>query len=671
MKRPLTPADLYLLVTASDPRCAPGGAVYYVRTSYDEPADASVSAIWRTAPGVAPAPFTAGAKDRMPRVSPDGASLGFVGERDGKTRVYVMPTGGGEARAVTPPYASFGALEWAPGGDALAYTATAPHDPAVAGVALDARSGARHIRRLPFKSDDLGLLDGTRRHLFVAALDGSEPRQITAGDFDVDAPSWAPAGDRIAFGAQIGIPEWAFCTDIFVVARDGGELRKLTATKGPAATPAFSHDGAWIAYAGHEHGDDASGRFDVELLVVAANGGPVRSLSAAANRSIGDWVVCDTRGLGGGGVPAWSADDREIVVQLSDAGTCALVAFDVATGAHREISGGRRDHNAFSLGPDGTVAFVYSDPLVPSDVATIEPGGAEVPLTRLNPWLDERAIAAPRALVATAADGTKLDLWVIDAAGDGPKPLVLQVHGGPHTAYGDAFFFEFQVLASHGMSVAYGNPRGSQSYGSAFSGAITGDWGGVDVEDVLAILDAAAASGHYDPARIGLAGGSYGGFMTTLLLGRSNRFAAGVSMRAVNDFVSEAGASDVGWFLERELDAPWEADAGRRMFDLSPMRTAHLTDAPLLIEHSERDYRCPIDQGEQLFTLLRRLGKTVEFVRFTGDGHNLARTGKPRNRVLRLRAIAHWLVRHLRPAGVEPQPDAAGALFEPLPSERP
>ncbi len=163
MKRPLTPADLYLLVTASDPRCAPGGAVYYVRTSYDEPSDASVSAIWRTAPGVAPAPFTAGAKDRMPRVSPDGASLAFVGERDGKTRVYVMPTGGGEARAVTPPYASFGALEWAPGGDALAYTATAPHDPAVAGVALDARSGARHIRRLPFKSDDLGLLDGTRQ----------------------------------------------------------------------------------------------------------------------------------------------------------------------------------------------------------------------------------------------------------------------------------------------------------------------------------------------------------------------------------------------------------------------------------------------------------------------------------------------------------------------------
>ncbi len=252
---------------------------------------------------------------------------------------------------------------------------------------------------------------------------------------------------------------------------------------------------------------------------------------------------------------------------------------------------------------------MYSDPLVPSDVATIEPGAAEVPLTRLNPWLDERAIAAPRALVATAADGTKLDLWVIDAAGDGPKPLVLQVHGGPHTAYGDAFFFEFQMLASHGMSVAYGNPRGSQSYGSAFSGAITGDWGGVDVEDVLAILDAAAAGGHCDPARIGLAGGSYGGFMTTLLLGRSNRFAAGVSMRAVNDFVSEAGASDVGWFLERELDAPWEADAGRRMFDLSPMRTAHLIDAPLLIEHSERDYRCPIDQGEQLFTCCAGWGR--------------------------------------------------------------
>ena len=159
--------------------------------------------------------------------------------------------------------------------------------------------------------------------------------------------------------------------------------------------------------------------------------------------------------------------------------------------------------------------------------------------------------------------------------------------------------------------------------------------------------------------------------MTTWLLGHSDRFAAGVSMRAVNDFVSEVGASDIGWFLERELRTPPNlGDRGQALFDASPMRAVPQIDAPLLVEHSERDYRCPIDQGEQLFTLLRRLGKKkVEFVRFTGDGHELSRGGKPRNRILRLRAIAHWFIRHLRPAGIAPAPDEAGALFAPLPYE--
>jgi dipeptidyl aminopeptidase/acylaminoacyl peptidase len=157
--------------------------------------------------------------------------------------------------------------------------------------------------------------------------------------------------------------------------------------------------------------------------------------------------------------------------------------------------------------------------------------------------------------------------------------------------------------------------------------------------------------------------------MTSWLLGHSKRFAAGVSMRAVNEFATEFAVSDIHRWIGEEIGAPW-TDGGRGLFERSPMRAAHEIDVPLLIDHSDRDYRCPIDQGEQLFTLLRVLGrKNVEFVRFTGDGHELSRSGKPRNRVLRLRAIAHWFIRHLRPAGVEPVPDEAGALFKPLPDE--
>jgi dipeptidyl aminopeptidase/acylaminoacyl peptidase len=268
-----------------------------------------------------------------------------------------------------------------------------------------------------------------------------------------------------------------------------------------------------------------------------------------------------------------------------------------------------------------------------------------------------------------ASDGQLLDLWLLDPDVATDAPYVLQVHGGPHTAYGCAFMFEFQMLAAHGIGVAFGNPRGSQTYGHAYADAIVGDWGGLDASDVLALLDAAQGHASIDPARIGLAGGSYGGFMTTWLLGHCKRFAAGVSMRAVNDFVSEVGATDLGWFLEGEVGAPW-IDGGRALFEKSPMRSAHEIDVPFLVEHSERDYRCAIDQGEQLFTLLRRLGRApVEFVRFTGDGHSLSRSGKPRNRILRLRSIAHWFIRHLRPAGVEAVPEAAGALFAPLTTE--
>jgi acylaminoacyl-peptidase len=247
---------------------------------------------------------------------------------------------------------------------------------------------------------------------------------------------------------------------------------------------------------------------------------------------------------------------------------------------------------------------------------------------------------------------------------------VLEVHGGPHAAYGATFFFEFQMLASQGIAVAYGNPRGSQTYGHAYANGSLGDWGGVDASDVLRILDGALELGSFDTTRIGIAGGSYGGFMTSWLLGHSDRFAAGVSMRAVNDHVSEIGASDLGWFLERELQAAYADDAGRKLFEMSPMRSATSMVAPLLVEHSERDYRCPIDQGEQLFTILRRLGRTeTEFVRFADTGHELSRSGKPRSRVLRLRSIANWFVRHLRPAGSPERSRDAGALFAPVAGE--
>jgi len=656
----LTPSDFLDLIGVEDPQISPDGrSIVYVRARHNLDENRTERALWRIRKAGAE-PFTQGITDRAPRWSMDGTKIAFLRTNEEKeTHLYVMSAEGGEPRAIAGPFKRIGGAAWSPDGSRLAFAAAVEMDNDKTTVAFDEKSGARHITALPYKHDAIGLFDGKRMQMHVATLDG-DVTVVARGSFDAGTPVWSPSGKRIAFVANPGIGERLYANDLYDVAAEGGELRRLTTMNGIFDAPAYSRDGRELAFVGYEDDKIISGARNRQLWCVAAEGGKPRSLTPDRKEYLGDAIISDMR-THDNAAPYWSPDDQAIVIQRSLEGRCELVAYKRDGSATQALVGGEMDIYAFSGARTGAIAFASSNVIDPCSIALVQPDGTVTLYDNENAaWLKAHPPLVPERMRPKADDGTELDAWFIRAADKGgPSPLVHAVHGGPHGAYGLAYFFEFQLLAQLGMHVVYGNPRGSQSYGEDYADAITGKWGDLDAKDVLAILRAAKERLPIDANKIGLQGGSYGGFMTTWMLGHGKEYACGVSMRAVNEYLTEGTVNDIPGFLEYELKVDW-SDGGRKLFEASPMRAVDNIDVPLLIMHSERDFRCPIDQGEQLFGRLRALGKTAEFVRFTNDGHDLSRSGTPRNRLLRYRALCHWLRRYL---GLEESDGGAGWLF--------
>ncbi len=270
-------------------------------------------------------------------------------------------------------------------------------------------------------------------------------------------------------------------------------------------------------------------------------------------------------------------------------------------------------------------------------------------LTDLSAELRSAGLAVTVEIGATAPDGYPVHGFLVLPAGSGPHPVLLVVHGGPHAAYGWGLFDEAQVYAAAGYAVVLPNPRGSAGYGHEHGRTILGRLGSVDADDVLALLDAALGRPECDADRVGVMGGSYGGFMTSWLASQApDRFTAAISERAVNAWDSFAGSSDIGYFFAEnyvgaDRDSQWRA---------SPLAYADQIDVPLLIIHSEQDWRCPLEQAQRLFVALRSRAAEVEMLLFPGEGHELSRSGRPRHRLQRFGAILDWWQRHL-PAVVE------------------
>jgi dipeptidyl aminopeptidase/acylaminoacyl peptidase len=645
----MTRDDITRIRWVSDPRIAPDGRrVAFVVTTLDTERDEALSSVWLVdTDGGEPRRFTTGPRrDSAPRWSPDGRWLAFLSEREGpkkKPQLWVLPADGGEACRLTDLPNGAGDPVWAPEGRRLAFVARVGgwQEPESEEERLKSRP-IRVITTLKYKSNGEGFVYDRRPHVFVVDLDGGPPRPVTGGDF-VDAdPAWSPDGRSIAFvSARHDDRDHDDASDIWLVPAEGGEPRRLTATAGPVAQPAFSPDGATIAYFARRPAN-AVGR-NVRLHAVGVHGGAETCLTERLDRS-----------LGLTGRPLWSPDGAWILAGAEDEGRgCVFRIAAKAPGVAERVLAGDRIVGAVSMAPTGRVAFIASDPTSPAEVFVADASGAsERRVTDLNgAWKDEVALVRPEPFGIERA-GHRVQGWVMRPFGarEGARyPALLNIHGGPHAAYGLGFFDEFQVYAGAGYAVICTNPRGSQGYGEAFTSAVVGDWGGGDVADVMAALDEALARFPFlDPARLGVMGGSYGGFMTSWIVGHSDRFVAACSERAVNSQLTMFGTSDIGHLfnvLEMGGTLPWEDFS--RWVERSPLTYAAAIRTPLLIVHSEDDLRCPMSEAEQLFAALKKLRREVVLVRVPDENHELSRSGRPRHRLERFRIILDWFDRHL------------------------
>jgi dipeptidyl aminopeptidase/acylaminoacyl peptidase len=656
----MTPEDLYDFHFLADAQISPDGSrIAYVVRTIDRENNAYRSGIWlvSTDSGGEGARFTSGpGQDALPRWSPDGKSLAFVSDRDatvgdGKKRkpknIYVLLLAGGEARKLTSFDEDAGDLTWSPDGRQLAFVLK---DAKAKDAADD--DGVRVYDRMRYKTDEGFLLDGRRRHVWVVDIAGGEARRLTDGDWDDAQPAWSPDSRELAFVSNRSEDrERNTVADIHVATVDGGATRRITDELGSYGNPSWSADGVTIACYGVAKAIGSSAK-NVHLFAFPAKGGAGKDLTEGWDRTVGSTVMSDMRAHMQTLPPTWSADRSRIIFVGSDQGTANIYSAAAEGGDVRAETVGPHQVVSLSLAADANrFACVYSSATVPGDVAVGELGGAMRCLTDLNgDFLDKRHIATPERLEFKGADGWIIEGWLLKPRGfDAAKkwPLVLQVHGGPHGAYGHGFFHEFQVLAGAGYAVLYTNPRGSHAYGEKFSTACVGDWGGKDYEDLMAGVDHALATGWIDPKRLYVTGGSYGGFMTNWIVGHTDRFRAAATARSISNNISAFGTSDIGWhFWGYEMGdaSPWVNP--QKLVERSPLTYVKNVKTPLLILHAERDLRCPIEQAEQFFVALRLHGVETQFVRFPEDNHDLTRGGKPRNRVEHCRRIVDWFGTH-------------------------
>jgi dipeptidyl aminopeptidase/acylaminoacyl peptidase len=693
MPRAPRPEDLYDLRVPVEVRLSPDGRwVAFSVKSVAPGKDGYRTSLWvAPADGEAPArQLTIGSKtDAAPRWSPDGRTIAFLSDRGGvlqaggggskpgpseapkagATQVWLLPfAGGGEARQLTDLPKDVEDLDWSADGTRLCVVSNAtdakperkpqrkPEDPP--------EPDTRLIDRLAYQFNGKGFTHDWWPNLWIVEVESGEATRLTSGQSHDEQPAWSPDGRQIAFlSDRHRNADLTWRNDVYVVNVRSGVVRRVTPGRGDQnwARAAWSPDGESIAVVGERDKPPRTIQ-QGNVWCIDLRSGESESLTAADDLDAAAGMNSDLFG-GVVAAPFWMGDGRWIVFAAPVEGSYELWRVEVES---RRVERLTRDEHYLAR-PDlvplprggARVAAIRTSATDAPEVVV-----GDVPAGRLgaNPiqprrvsnlmgdtWRD--VLLVPPVSRWHEVDGRRIQGWFYPGAGSTkaqPAPVVLEIHGGPATLYGWSMMWEWQLLAASGISVYACNPRGSQGYGHDFVSVNYGDWGDGPMRDVMAGLDALAADGLIDPERMGVTGGSYGGYLTSWIVGHTDRFKAAVTCRSVNDMTSQMLSGDIGGptFGAYVYGVnPWEDwDLYRRH---SPLMYADKVTTPLLIQHSERDLRCTVTQAEELFAVLRSLRRTVRLMRFPDESHELTRSGTPFRRVDNLRLIAGWFTHFL------------------------
>jgi dipeptidyl aminopeptidase/acylaminoacyl peptidase len=663
--RAMQERDLLDFTWIADPQMSPDGSrIAFTRVTVDREEDRYVTQLWiAETSGGPPRPLTSGTRDSSPRWAPDGRSIAFVRVTDPEKpgQIWLLPMDGGEASARTSLAKGASSPAWSPDGKRIVFSsATHPtlDDP---DQKKPKNEPARVVTRPVFRENNAGYIDYERRdHLWVMDASGGAPRPLTHGAYKEESPCFSRDGKHVLFLSDRREEPW-FGDEHSAIYAVRGDLAEPT----DAPTLVFDSGGAVAAFA-----EGVDGRF---ATIASKNAAATRSYNQADLRiAEGAWPMREAKVVnpearfavgedvnsdqhpprGGGGVPlAWLGDGKAVLARIAREGSSRLARFDLEAETVTELTppGDLMGGTCSSDGRRWAVVLGGYD--TPGELHAFD--ATTGTLSQL--WAPNETVLSGLSLGSTeefwydSFDGQRIHAWLVKPPDFDPAkkyPLVLEIHGGPHTAYGQGFFHEFHVLAGAGYLVLYTNPRGSTSYGSEFANIIQYRFPGDDALDLLAGVEAVVKRGIVDEKRIGVTGGSGGGLLTNWLIAHDRRFAAAITQRCVSWWAGMYESADFALYGPFWFRRPPHEDAAE-WAERSPMSFVKDIHTPLMIIHSEDDWRTPIAQGEALFRALVHLRRTAVMVRFPGENHELSRSGAPSRRVQNQEHIRAWFDRWL------------------------